>query len=194
MNGSKRPGRPGKDTTTVDKSNVLKCAMGIINQEGVDALSFRVLAKKLGVTAMAVRYHVGSRDQMIADLIELAFAGVDEEPPAAQRRETPGQRLRYLLLKYCDRALERAELVRCILRDPTKMPTSLVRLTDLIRCETRTLNDGDDGDVMLNLMIDYVHGFVFAAISAPAHMTLTNEDCARSLDWLLERVERAKAT
>lgn len=158
--------------------------MEIVRTGGVEAVSFRVLAKELGVTPMAVRYHVGSRDQMIADLIEQAFADIALEPPEG----TPGQRLRHLLLSYCDLAVANSKLVQSMLQDPAKMPDALTRFTDMVRRETRRLNDGDEADVMLNLVIDYIHGFVFVAAAAPAQTPLARADCARSLDWLLEKV------
>lgn len=189
MKISKRPGRPSKQAASISKAAIYACAMDIIKEDSVDALSFRILARRLGVTPMTVSYHVGSRDQMIAELIAQHFTDIATVVPDG----TPGQKLRFLLLRYCEAALANSSLVRCMLRDPNQMPEAILHLTKLIRCETQTLNEGDEGDVMLNLVVDYVHGFVFAAAAAPPHVKLTTDDCARSLDWLLGII-RAKAS
>lgn len=182
MNASNRPGRPRKHAGAVDKSAILACAMTMIEENGLDALSFRTLATRLGLTPMAISYHVGNRDQMIADLLVQSFEGIAEDVPDG----TPSQKLRFLLLRYCDAALAKPSLVHCMLHDPTMMPEVILELNELIRQQTQTLNGADDGDVMLNLLIDYVHGFVFSAVAAPPHIRLTTEDCAKSIDWLLD--------
>lgn len=185
MKASKKVGRPKKHAAAVSKEKIHACALEIVNSEGVDRLSFRSLAKKLGVTPMAISYHVGNRDQMITAIIARAFVGISVEPPAG----TPCQRVRHLLLRYCDLALLNSNLVQCLLREPTKMPGELAQFTELIRQETQKINSEDKNDAMLNLLIDYIHGFIFSAVAAPADTPLTSEHCAQSLDWLLAKVE-----
>ena len=181
MKPTKRPGRPKKQANRVDKTAILACALTIIEDGGLNDLTFRALAAKLGVTPMAVSYHVGSRDQMIAELIERAFEGVASDVPNG----SPSEKLRFLLLRYCEVALTNSSLVRCMLAEPKLMPKSVLLLTDQVRQQTQKLNMGDMDDVMLNLVIDYVHGFVFSTDAAPKHVKLTLEDCARVLDWLI---------
>lgn len=185
MKTSKRQGRPQKRAYGIDKAAILACAMGIIEEDGLDALSFRSLAAKLGVTPMAVSYHVGNRNQMIADLIAQSFEGIATEVPDG----TPSQKLRFLLLRYCEVALASSSLVRCMLSDQKLMPEAVLQFGELVRQQTRALNDTDDGEVMLNLVIDYVHGFVFAATAAPPDIKLSTGDCAKSLDWLLDMIK-----
>ncbi len=176
MKSSKRPGRPHKHADAIDKAAILSCAAAVIEEGGLDALSFRALAVRLGVTPMAVSYHVGSRDQMIADLIAQSFEGVASDVPEG----TPSEKLRFLLLRYCEVALAHSSLVRCMLSDPKKIPEAVQQLSELVRQQTRSLNDGDKGDVMLNLLIDYTHGFVFSAAAAPPQIKLTLDDCAKA--------------
>jgi len=181
----KRRGRPKKQAVSVDKAAVLRCAHSILETQALDKLTFRALAAELGVTAMAAKYHVGSRDQMLSDLAAQIFEGIDADVSG----ETLSAELRRLLVRYCELVLKNADLVRFLLSKPDCMPKVLSEFTSQVRQRTQAMNDGDTGDVMLNLLIDYIHGFVFAADAAPREVTLTLDDCMRSIDWLMNVTE-----
>jgi len=72
-------GRPSKKEKTLSKDDILSLALRIIDEEGEKALSYRVLAKLLGVTPMAVSHHVGNKRVMLGSLIALGFEGVQQE-------------------------------------------------------------------------------------------------------------------
>ena len=74
MTKASSPGRPPKAAQRLSKQLILKTALPIGQDKGVDALSFRMLADRLGVTPMAVAYHAGSKKQLLSDLVEHAFA------------------------------------------------------------------------------------------------------------------------
>ena len=185
MPQSKRRGRPKKQSDGVDKSSIFTCALSMIETRGLEHLSFRTLAAELGVTAMAVSYHVGSRDQMLSDLTAQVFADVASSVPNG----THSAELRHYLARYCELALQNADLVRFMLTKPDSLPNALQEFTAQIRLRTQAINDGDIDDVMLNLLIDYVHGFVFSADAAPTEICLTLEDCMKSVDWLMAVLE-----
>lgn len=182
MPEAKRRGRPKKQAGGLDKAAVLRCARSILATQGLEKLTFRALAAELGVTAMTAKYHVSSREQLLSDLAAQIFEGID----ANVSSETPSAELRQLLMRYSERALMNADLVRFLLSKPNCMPTVLNEFTSQIRQRTQAINSGDPGDVMLNLLIDYVHGFVFAADAAPTEINLTLADCMRSIDWLMD--------
>ncbi len=134
---------------------------------------------------MAVKHHVGSRDQLLSDLAAHIFEGID----AGVAGETPSAELRQLLVRYSGLTLKNADLVRYLLSNPNCMPKALSEFTTQIRRRTQAINHGDSDDAMLNLLIDYVHGFVFAADAAPTEVSLTLENCMNSIDWLLDVME-----
>ncbi|RKQ89598.1 TetR/AcrR family transcriptional regulator [Maricaulis maris] len=181
MPASRGVGRPQKGTQTLAKDQILSAALLRMRQGGLEAISFRRLANALGVSPMAIKYHVGGQQDLLAALVELAFKGtlaVDED-----RKST--KRLKHILSLYCARALDNANLVRCILGDPSLMSNEIVAITEEIRKNTRLLNDGDPNDVMLNLLVDYTHGFVFAAAAAKNGKGPTLEDFLRSIEWVI---------
>lgn len=162
--------------------------MQIIDKQGYEALTFRTLASMLGVTPMAIAYHIGTRDQMLGDLAAQAFEDVaDDVIPG-----TPSTELRQYLVRYSERALENTDLVRFMLSRPNFLPKVLEDFTAQIRVRTQSLNKGDPDGVMLNLVIDYIHGFVFAADAAPPDIDLSIQDCMKSIDWLIDTLPHRK--
>lgn len=181
MGLGKSAGRPAKGSWALSKKRILVAALPLIQKEGIEAVSFRRLADCLGVTPMAVKYHVGDRREMLTALVDRAF----QNTLGTIEGDHPVERLRYILSCYCARALENANLVRCILHDTSLMSGEIIAITKEIRKNTRLLNDGDPQDVMLNLLVDYTHGFVFSAIATPPEYSLTQDDFQRSVDWVL---------
>jgi AcrR family transcriptional regulator len=175
-------GRPAKSNQRLSKQIILKAALLIVQEQGTDALSFRVLADTLQVTPMAVTYHSGSKWKLMADLVELAFhntlQGVTDDTPSA--------RARCILTAYFKRAMLNANLLRAVLKDESLMSDELLLVTDELRVCTQELDKGDRGNVLMHLLIDYTHGFVLSATSG-GNNTLTEDDYLRGVDWILTR-------
>ena len=175
-------GRPHKSTQRLSKQLILRTALPIVQKHGADALSFRLLSEKLKVTPMAVTYHTGNKRRLLADLVDLAFK--DTLPEIAT--ENPTQNARDILHAYCQRALLNANLLRAVLEDISLMSEDLIGITDALQTCTRQLDNGDVQNVLLHLLIDYTHGFVFSATSGDDN-PLTIEDYLPGLEWILAR-------
>ncbi len=52
---------------------ILKTAVGIVDEQGLQALTIRKVADALGVYPTAITWHVGSKDQLVADASGLVF-------------------------------------------------------------------------------------------------------------------------
>ncbi len=178
---AKQAGRPTKESRKLSKQLILQTALPRMTKGGVEAVSFRKLAEELRATPMAIKYHVGSKQELLKDLVEMAFDGVANRGVG----DTPQDRLRSALVQYCERALEHPNLVRCILGDTSLMSQDIIALTENLRRDTQILNNRDQDDGMLNLLVDYTHGFVFSAASASPDNAPPFEGYLRSLDWVL---------
>lgn len=183
MTKAQGAGRPRNSDSKLTKQSIIAAALPIVQQHGVDALSFRALADQLGVTPMAVTYHSGSKTELLADLVEAAFKDALGEIGG----RTATERARLILVRYCTCALQNAHILRAVLNDTSIMGPSLYRITETLSQNTRALNDGDNGDVLLHLLIDYTHGFVLSA-TANNDNPLTINDYLHGLDWVLDRV------
>lgn len=182
MTKSSPVGRPTKSTQRLSKPLILQTALPIFQEQGADALSFRLLAEKLKVTPMAVTYHTGNKQQLLADLVDLAFK--DTLPDITD--ESPYGKAHAILLVYCERALLNANLLRAVLEDVSLMSQDLVQITTALKTCTQKLERGDEDNVLLHLLIDYTHGFVFSATSGKNN-PLTIRDYRCGIEWILGR-------
>lgn len=51
---------------TLTREQIVKTAIGLLDEEGLEGLSMRTLGKRLGSAATAMYWHVGSKDNLIA--------------------------------------------------------------------------------------------------------------------------------
>ena len=182
MTKAQGAGRPRKSDHKLSKQMIIAVALPIVQRDGIDALSFRAIADRLGVTPMAVTYHSGSKAKLLADLVEAAFKDALGEIEGL----TATERARLILARYCKCAMHNAHLLRAVLSDTSLMGPALFRITESLGQNTKTLNDGDAGDVLLHLLVDYTHGFVLSATASDDN-PLTTDDFLRGLDWILDR-------
>src|ERR671922_1690949 len=67
---SKTTHRPRGRPPTIGREIVLDAAIRLLDAEGVEALTMRRLASALGVSAMALYRHVGSKDELLMVLVD----------------------------------------------------------------------------------------------------------------------------
>jgi AcrR family transcriptional regulator len=76
---SSRRGRP----PAIDRDAVLDTAIGLLDAQGVEALTMRRLASELGVSAMTPYRHVGSKDELLMVLVDRLAARLVYPPRPA---------------------------------------------------------------------------------------------------------------
>jgi AcrR family transcriptional regulator len=79
------PGRPAR----LSRETVVDAAEGIVDRDGIDALTMRRLADSLGVSPMAVYRHVADKDELLMALIERQAALL----PRPALEQAPRERL-----------------------------------------------------------------------------------------------------
>lgn len=182
-----RVGRPRKDAGALAENDVLDAALKLLDAGGERAVTFRALADELGVTPMAVSYHVGSRRQMFASLVARVYAGVGTEPDVAE----PTERLRLMLRHYCERVIAHPALAQCVFADPSLFSGQLVALTDSIAATLAALGaEPAELETLVGVVVDFTHGFAFAAAASPedGRARPSIDDYARGLGWILDRI------
>ena len=63
----------------LSRERVLRAALALADEAGVESLSMRKLAKELGVEAMSLYNHVANKDDILDGLVDLVFSEI--EPP-----------------------------------------------------------------------------------------------------------------
>ncbi len=66
----------------VTKERVLATAVALADQGGLESLSMRKIAQKLGVVPMALYKHVSNKEEMLDGLVDIVFSEI--EPPSWQ--------------------------------------------------------------------------------------------------------------
>ena len=74
----------------LSRERVLDAAMAIVESDGVDRLSMRALAAKLGVAVTGIYWHVGNKEELLAALVERIGAEVGDIRTTGR---TPEQRI-----------------------------------------------------------------------------------------------------
>jgi TetR/AcrR family tetracycline transcriptional repressor len=83
-----RRGRPPKDADVLSRERILREAVALVDEEGLDAVSMRKLARRLGVDPMSLYNHVDGKDALLDGVAEVLLAAIPAPVPGADLRET----------------------------------------------------------------------------------------------------------
>jgi AcrR family transcriptional regulator len=61
----------------LSRERVLSAAIGLADEAGLDAVSMRRLAHRLGVEAMSLYHHVRNKDEILAGMVEAVIAEIE---------------------------------------------------------------------------------------------------------------------
>src|SRR6187399_3364854 len=75
------PAAAVKRRTPLTRDRVLRAAIALADETGLEALTMRKLGQQLGVEAMSLYNHVANKDDLLDGMIDIVFSEID--PPAA---------------------------------------------------------------------------------------------------------------
>jgi AcrR family transcriptional regulator len=75
------------------KERILRTAVALADEEGVESLSMRRLAQELGVVPMALYKHVANKDEMLDGMVDVVVGEIDAPPPDAKWKTTIRERV-----------------------------------------------------------------------------------------------------
>jgi len=75
---AKRTGAGGRRRGSLSRQLVLTTALGLVDREGLSALSMRRLAAELGVEAMALYRYASGKDALLDGLVEALYSELQE--------------------------------------------------------------------------------------------------------------------
>jgi AcrR family transcriptional regulator len=79
-----RTERPVEARTRLTRERVVRAAVTLADEVGIDALSMRRLGEALGVEAMSLYNHVANKSQLLDGMVDLVFSEIDT-PTEADR-------------------------------------------------------------------------------------------------------------
>ncbi|MEV3981125.1 TetR/AcrR family transcriptional regulator C-terminal domain-containing protein [Nonomuraea sp. NPDC049758] len=103
----------------LNRDKVLAAALELADNEGLDGLSMRRLAKVLGVEAMSLYNHVSNKADLVDGIVELVFRQVEPPDP-----ELPWQEQLRATARNMHRAFSRHPVVPLALATDRSNPTS----------------------------------------------------------------------
>jgi len=77
---------------SLSREQVLRAALGLADESGLQALSMRELGRKLGVEAMSLYNHVAGKDDVLDGMVDLVVGEIELPGPEADWRQAMRQR------------------------------------------------------------------------------------------------------
>lgn len=71
---------------TLTRERVVEAALRLADAEGIEALTMRRLGQELGVEAMTLYHHVGSKDELLNGLVDIVTGEFKLAPPGTEWR------------------------------------------------------------------------------------------------------------
>ena len=87
----------------LNRERVLRAAVALADETGIESLSMRKLAKELGVVPMALYKHVASKEELLDGMVDAVIGEIDPPVPGAGWRTAVRQRVlsaRQVLLRH----------------------------------------------------------------------------------------------
>ena len=106
---------------SVSRRDVLEVAGQLVDEDGLDGLTMRRLAARLGVTPMALYNHAADKDDVITGVVDVAL---DQLPPPDPEAPWEAQ-LRAVFTSLRDLYLRRPNLLPLILASRTATPSQV---------------------------------------------------------------------
>lgn len=78
---------PGKTRGTLNRERVIHGAITLADEKGLEAVTMRAVATKLGFKVMALYNHVSSKDELLEAMVDAALADVSPAPGADWRAD-----------------------------------------------------------------------------------------------------------
>jgi AcrR family transcriptional regulator len=70
----------------LSRDQVLRAAMQLADEDGIEALSMRKLAQQLGVEAMSLYHHVRNKEDLLSGMLDIVYSEIDLPSPDGEWR------------------------------------------------------------------------------------------------------------
>ena len=163
---------------SLSRREIIDAALGVLEEQGADALSLRRVAERLGVAPNALYTHVNGKEDLIDGLVDQVYAELDLDPGPSeewmQQMIDLSQSIRAHLLAH-------PAVVPFALQQPGLGPHEL-RLGEAIFNVLRPAGFSDAGVVgTVYALLSYILGFVALEVSRASADPPSSDDFVRRL-------------
>jgi AcrR family transcriptional regulator len=155
-------GRP-RNGPLLSRDQIVLAALNLVDQDGIDALSMRKLAARLGVDPMSIYYHIPAKDALLRAVVEHVFDTMAQPPRDGDWRH----QVRGWATAYRAVADEHPNLVLRIVSDPSAVAVAAARISDTLYAalEASGMPPGEV-EASAGVLVDFVHGYCLSLTSA----------------------------
>ena len=167
--------------TPLNRERVVRAAVALADEAGLEALSMRKLGQRLGVEAMSLYNHVANKDDLLDGMIDVVFSEIDL--PASDAGWRTAMRQRAASVR---EALARHPWATGLMElRTTPGPTSLRHHEAVLDCLREAGFSIENATHAYWLLDSYIYGFAIQEASLPFG---TPEELAEMAEIVLPRV------
>lgn len=139
---------------TLSSDQIVDAASDLIAEEGLSKLSMRRLGARLGVDPMALYYHVGNKQQLLARVLQQTTVDLPDPDP-----DVPwADEVRRWAIGWWQIVVRNRELVAASLVDPVIASGGIPAAEPLTHAVRRSGLDAETATAAVYLVVDFVHG------------------------------------
>jgi AcrR family transcriptional regulator len=161
---ARKTGRPRAGEEMLTRERIVEAALSLVDEQGMEALSMRRLAKELGVDPMAIYHHLPNKRALLSGLIEKVFSGMWVPEP-----EQPGdwrERVRRWAYAFREVARSHPKLVPHLASYPEAAAEATLESTEELYAAFETAGMSPREIVgAVGAVVDYLNGFALAEAS-----------------------------
>jgi AcrR family transcriptional regulator len=165
---------------TLSRERVLRAALGLADEQGLEALSMRKLGQALGVEAMSLYNHVANKDDLLDGIVDLVVGEFDSPV------KTEGEEWRVALRRCAvaaHAALLRHPWSAALAESRPQSGPERLRYYDALLGLLRGAGFSELGAYRANLVLDsYLYGFTLQQVNWPTADSDLSEMAAAFLD------------
>ncbi|MFD5896355.1 TetR/AcrR family transcriptional regulator [Streptomyces sp. NPDC060366] len=162
--GRKR-GRPAADQAGLTADRILTTALALVDEQGLDALSMRRLARELGVDPMSIYHHLPNKAAVLSGLVELVFSRM-RLPQSVP--DDWSEQVRAWVNAYRGLARSHPRLVLQIVTDPVAVTQASAMINGPLHAALTSAGvPADKIDACAGMFVDFANGFALAGLVSP---------------------------
>jgi AcrR family transcriptional regulator len=159
------PGRPAADEEAISPGKIMSEALALLDAKGLEGLTMRALAARVGINPMTIYHHFVDRDGLIQALADSVYSNVHAPEDGDPRTRAAG-----LITAYRSKVLKHPALTLAIFSRPAVFPSHARRITsDLTKLLEASGLAPDRSVLWVHILVDYTHGAALAVALGGEH-------------------------
>ncbi len=147
----------------LSKGRILRTALRLADEDGIEALSMRKIAEKLDVTAMSLYHHVENKDEIIDGIVDLVISEMD----VPQAGDDWKAAMRSRALSAHEVLLRHPWAIATIVRRINVGPAMIRYINGTLGCLVEAGFSYAMADQALNAMESHIYGFTLQELNFP---------------------------